>query len=94
MYLFGTSGIRNIFGRDLIYLALRVGLAVGEIYDSVVVGSDTRNSGCALKYALVSGLLASGASCSDAWVLSTSTLALAAWNFQAGVMITASHNPP
>jgi hypothetical protein len=35
MYLFGTSGIRRIFGKDLIYLALRVGLAVGEIYMTV-----------------------------------------------------------
>jgi phosphoglucosamine mutase len=94
MYLFGTSGIRRIFGKDLIYLALRVGLAVGEIYDSVVVGSDTRTSGCALKHALVSGVLFGGSSCSDAGVLSTPTLALAARNFRAGVMITASHNPP
>jgi phosphoglucosamine mutase len=94
MYLFGTSGIRKIVAKDLIQLALKVGLAVGEIYDSVVVGSDTRTSGYALKHALISGVLFSGASCSDAGVLSTPTLALAAQNFQAGVMITASHNPP
>lgn len=94
MYLFGTSGIRKIVAKDLIQLALKVGLAVGEIYDSVVVGSDTRTSGCALKHALISGVLFSGGSCSDAGVLSTPTLALAARNFRAGVMITASHNPP
>ena len=94
MYLFGTSGIRRIVAKDLIQLALKVGLVVGEIYDSVVVGSDTRTSGCALKHALISGVLFGGGSCSDAGVLSTPTLALAARNFRAGVMITASHNPP
>jgi phosphoglucosamine mutase len=94
MYLFGTSGIRKVVAKDLIQLALKVGMAVGEIYDSVVVGSDTRTSGCALKHTLISGVLFSGGSCSDAGVLSTPTLALAARNFRAGVMITASHNPP
>ena len=94
MCLFGTSGIRRIVGKELVQLALKVGLAVGEIYDSVVVGSDTRTSSSALKHALISGVLASGASCFDAGVLPTPTLALAARGFQAGVMITASHNPP
>jgi len=94
MCLFGTSGIRRIVGKELVQLALKVGLAVGEIYDSVVVGSDTRTSSSALKHALISGVLASGASCFDAGVLPTPTLALASRGFQAGVMITASHNPP
>ncbi len=94
MYLFGTSGIRRVVDKELVQLALKVGLAVGEIYDRVVVGSDTRTSSCALKHALVSGVLSSGAGCSDAGVLPTPTLALAARNFRAGVMITASHNPP
>jgi phosphoglucosamine mutase len=94
MYLFGTSGIRRVFDKELIQLALKVGLAVGEIYDSVVVGSDTRTSSSALKHALISGVLAGGAGCFDAGVLPTPTLALATRGFQAGVMITASHNPP
>ena len=64
--------------KDLIQLALKVGLAVGEIYDSVVDGSDTRTSACALKHDLISGVLFGGGSCSDAGVLSTPTLALAA----------------
>ena len=94
MYLFGTSGIRRIVDKRLIELAFKVGLAVGEIYDSVVVGSDTRTSSSALKHALISGVLFSGSSCHDTGVLPTPTLALAARNFRAGVMITASHNPP
>lgn len=94
MKLFGTSGIRRIADRALVELALKTGLAVGEIYNNVVVGCDTRTSGDAVKYAFVSGLLAAGAASYDAGVLPTPTLALAARDFKAGAMITASHNPP
>jgi len=78
----------------LIQLALKVGLATGEIYGRVVVGSDTRTSSEAMKHSLISGLLAAGARCCDTAVVPTPTLALAARDFGAGAMITASHNPP
>ncbi len=94
MRLFGTSGIRRLWGRDLLDLAVQVGLAVGETYGTVVVGTDTRTSGDSLKQALISGLLAAGSHCEDAGIVPTPTLALAARKFDAGVMITASHNPP
>jgi len=94
MHLFGTSGIRGIADTWLIQLSLKVGLAVGKVYSSVGVASDTRTSSDAMKHALVSGLLASGAKCVDAGVIPTPTLALAAKGFKAGAMITASHNPP
>src|SRR5512137_479932 len=94
MRLFGTSGIRRLADRDLVQLALQVGLAVGTLYGRVIVGRDTRTSGSALRHAVMSGLLASGARGSDAGVLPTPTLALAASDFKAAVMITASHNPP
>jgi len=93
MRLFGTSGIRDIFGHDLVYLALKVGLATGSIYRSVVVGSDTRTSGDTLKHAVISGLLATGARCDDAGIVPTPTLGFVAREFAAGVVITASHNP-
>ncbi len=44
MQLFGTSGIRAIADRNLIYLAFKVGLAMGVVYDNVAVGGDTRSS--------------------------------------------------
>ncbi len=94
MALFGTSGIRRIADHDLLEIALKTGLAVGKIHKKVVVGRDTRTSGEAVKYAFISGLLAAGADSYDAGVLPTPTLALAARKFDAGAMITASHNPP
>ena len=94
MQLFGTSGIRRLADRSLIELALKVGLAVGEVYGNVVVGCDTRTSSDTVKHAFISGVLAAGSRCSDAGVIPTPTLGLAARSFQAGAMITASHNPP
>ncbi|MBN1693504.1 MAG: phosphoglucosamine mutase [Dehalococcoidales bacterium] len=94
MKLFGSSGIRALFNKELLSTAFRVGLAVGEKYPNVVIGRDTRTSGDAMKHALTSGLLAAGASCQDAGIIPTPTLAYATREFDAGVMITASHNPP
>jgi phosphoglucosamine mutase len=94
MQLFGTSGIRRLADRDLVQLSLQVGMAVGTLYPKVVVGRDTRTSGNAIYHALTAGILASGAFCSDAGILPTPTLAFVTREFSAGVMITASHNPP
>ena len=94
MQLFGSSGIRRVVDRNLLQLAWKVGLAAGKIYHNVIVGSDTRNSGPALKHALFSGLLGSGSTCYEAGILPTPTLAFATRKFGAGAMITASHNPP
>jgi len=94
MRLFGSSGIRAVFDKDLLTLAFRVGLAVGRNHGSVVVGTDTRTSGGAMKHAVISGLLAAGARCRDAGITPTPTLAFITREFDAGVMITASHNPP
>ena len=93
MSLFGSSGIRALFSKDLLNTAFRVGLAVGVNYHNVVIGRDTRTSGDAMKHAVISGLLASGARCHDAGMMPTPTLAYITREFDAGVMITASHNP-
>jgi len=94
MQLFGTSGIRRVADKDLAQLALKIGLAVGRVYPSIVVGCDTRTSSQAMKHALVSGLLFAGSRCYDAGVIPLPTLAYAARQFEAGAMVTASHNPP
>jgi phosphoglucosamine mutase len=94
MRLFGSSGIRAIFDSDLLTLTFRVGLAVARRHGNVIIGTDTRTSGDAMKHAVISGLLAGGARCSDAGIVPTPTLAYVTRQFDAGVMITASHNPP
>ncbi|OGO44693.1 MAG: phosphoglucosamine mutase [Chloroflexi bacterium RBG_16_60_22] len=94
MKLFGSSGIRAVFDKDLLDLAFRVGLALGKRHGNVVVGTDTRTSREAMKHAVIAGLLAGGARCADAGITPTPTLAFVTREFDAGVMITASHNPP
>lgn len=94
MSLFGTSGIRAVFNKELLDLAFRVGLAVGGSHERVAVATDTRTSADAMKHAVMSGLLAAGATCADAGIAPTPTVAYLTRDFSAGVMITASHNPP
>ena len=94
MKLFGSSGIRGRFN-DLITpeFACRAGLAVGNLYDEVVVGWDARTTSPLLANAVISGILAAGADAHSAGLVSTPTLANAARERKAGIMITASHNP-
>ena len=94
MTLFGSSGIRAPFSSDLLTLAFRVGLAAGRRHRNVVVATDTRTSGDAMKHSLCAGLAASGARIADAGIVPTPTLAYVTRDFDAGVMVTASHNPP
>ena len=94
MKLFGSSGIRDLVSKELILLALEIGLGLGSSYRSVVIGRDTRTSSDALKHALISGLLAAGSRAYDAGIVPTPTLAYAARRFDSGAMVTASHNPP
>ncbi|MFH1650988.1 MAG: phosphoglucosamine mutase [Chloroflexota bacterium] len=94
MRLFGTSGIRRVVDESLLSLCFRVGLAVGRTYGAVAVGRDTRTSGNALEHAVVAGLLAAGARCDVLGIVPTPTLAFLTREYGAGVMITASHNPP
>ncbi len=94
MKLFGSSGIRRPVDGDFLALAIKVGLALGQQYPRLIIGRDTRTSGEAMRNAVVAGALAVGASVADTGIVPTPTLALAAKSFDAGIVITASHNPP
>ena len=94
MSIFGSSGVRDIPDRRFLQLTLDIGLAVGQEYRSVILGYDTRTTGDAVRGAFVSGLLSAGSRVYDAGILPTPVLAYVARKFDAGAMITASHNPP
>ncbi|WP_254536384.1 phosphoglucosamine mutase [Halomarina litorea] len=94
--MFGTSGIRGPVGETVTAdLALSVGRAVGVDADRVVVGRDPRASGRLLLDALTAGLRETGTDVVDLGEAATPTVARAvAWeDCDAGVMVTASHNP-
>jgi phosphomannomutase/phosphoglucomutase len=95
--LFGTNGVRGIVGSDMTPdLVLSIGLALGSLRKGkLVVGRDTRTSGPALASALKAGLLATGCDVTDCGILPTPALQyLVMKHFDAGAVITASHNPP
>jgi phosphoglucosamine mutase len=95
--MFGTSGIRGPVGETVTAdLALRVGRALGAETERVVVGRDTRDSGAMLVDALASGCRELGTDVVDVGVAATPTVARAVgWTgADAGVSVTASHNPP
>ncbi|WP_456453961.1 phosphoglucosamine mutase [Thermococcus sp.] len=96
---FGTSGIREVVNDKLTpELALKVGKALGTYLGGgrVVVGMDTRTSGEMLKNALISGLLSAGMDVMDIGLSPTplTGFAIRLYEADAGVTITASHNPP
>lgn len=95
--MFGTSGIRGPVGDEVTAsLALSVGRALGVETDRVVVGRDPRESGETLQSALAAGLRESGTDVVDIGIAATPTVGRAVgWEqADAGVTITASHNPP
>jgi phosphoglucosamine mutase len=94
--MFGTSGIRGPVGEEVTAdLALAVGRAVGADADRVVVGRDPRESGRLLVDALAAGLRETGCDVVDLGLAATPTVAraVAPHDADAGVSVTASHNP-
>ncbi len=99
MKLFGTSGIRGIYGEKITpELASSVGLALGNQIKKgkVLVGRDPRETSFILENAVISGLESAGIDVLKAGIVPTPVLAYSVKEKEckAGVMITASHNPP
>lgn len=99
---FGTDGVRGVANSELTpELAFKLGRFGGYVLTKdkerpkVIIGRDTRISGHMLEGALVAGLLSIGAEVMRLGVISTPGVAFLtkALGAQAGVMISASHNP-
>lgn len=102
---FGTDGVRGVANRELTpELAYKIGRCGGYVLTRrekegerpvVVIGRDTRVSGPMLEAALVAGLLSIGADVVRLGVVTTPAVAYLTrvMGADAGVMISASHNP-
>lgn len=100
---FGTDGVRGVANLELTpELAFKIGRFGGYVLTKnsegkpkVLIGRDTRISGQMLEGALIAGLLSIGAEVMRLGVISTPGVAYLtkALNAQAGIMISASHNP-
>ncbi|MBL8472690.1 MAG: phosphoglucosamine mutase [Rhodocyclaceae bacterium] len=105
---FGTDGVRGCVGQMPITpeFVLRLGYAAGKTlvarehlpagdHPAVLIGKDTRISGYMLEAALEAGFTAAGVDVVQAKVVPTPAVAYLtrALRLQAGVVISASHNP-
>ena len=100
--LFGTDGIRGVANSELdCALALKVGMAAAVIQARqhprplFLTGCDTRGSGDMLEAALCAGICSAGGDVVRLGVVPTPAVAhlVPALGAQAGVMVSASHNP-
>ncbi|MEW9081772.1 phosphomannomutase/phosphoglucomutase [Caldanaerobacter subterraneus] len=100
--MFRMYDIRGIWGEDLTEETAEViGKAFGTYVkqkgiNSVLVGRDNRISSKPIRDALIKGLTSTGCDVLDVGVLTTPAFYYSniLYNSQAGMMITASHNPP
>jgi len=99
---FGTDGIRNHVGQGLISpdQVLKLGWATGKVIrnhgeHSVMIGKDTRISGYMFESALEAGFIAAGINVYLLGPMPTPAIAYLTQTFSAdaGVVISASHNP-
>lgn len=99
---FGTDGVRGIANKELTpELAYRLGRAGAYVLTkeadrpTIVIGRDTRISGPMLEAALTAGFLSIGANVIHLGIVTTPGVAYLTTHIgaDAGVMISASHNP-
>src|ERR1700756_5191473 len=101
--LFGTDGIRGVANVEPITseIALKLGRAAAYVFKTrpgrhrIVIGKDTRLSGYMIESALTSGICSMGVDVILVGPLPTPAIAMLTRSLRAdaGVMISASHNP-
>lgn len=100
--MFGTDGVRGLANSELTpMMAFQLGragafaLTDGTHRPKILVAKDTRISGDMLESALIAGILSVGAEAVSLGVVPTPAVALLVRQYKAdaGVMISASHNP-
>lgn len=101
--IFGTDGVRGVANKELtVELAMNLGKAGAYVLTkenahkpTILVGCDTRISGEMLANALMAGICSVGADAVYAGVVPTPAVAYLTRHFgyDAGVVISASHNP-
>lgn len=102
--LFGTDGVRGIANENLTSeLALQIGRAAAMVLikesksakPTVLIGKDTRASGDMLEAALTAGFTSVGCNVLSVGIVPTPAVAylVCQYGCEAGVMISASHNP-
>ena len=96
--LFGTDGIRGEVNAHLTaQIAYRLGQAAVVFKGkNVLIAKDTRISGAMLESALAAGVMSAGGTAHLAGIIPTPAVAMLVrkHGMDAGVMISASHNPP
>lgn len=98
MALFGTNGVRGIANEYLnpelaVNLARSLGTYMGS-KGTVAIGCDTRISGQMLKSAAIAGALSTGLNVIDVGIVPTPSIQYYVRDYaDAGIVITASHNP-
>ncbi len=102
MKLFGTDGVRGRAGKKLnAQMAMRLAMAAGiyfrknSITNRFLIGKDTRRSGYMIENAIVSGLTAVGYDVRQIGPMPTPAISFLTEDMRcdAGIMISASHNP-
>ncbi len=101
--IFGTDGVRGVANKELtVELAMNLGKAGAYVLTkenahkpTILVGCDTRISGDMLANALMAGICSVGADAVYAGVVPTPAIAYLTkkYGMDAGVVISASHNP-
>lgn len=98
MALFGTNGVRGIANEYITpELAVNLARCLGTYMGSkgtVAIGCDTRISGQMLKSAAIAGALSTGLNVIDVGIVPTPSILYYVRDFaDAGIIVTASHNP-